>query len=61
MALERPLVALLQEHGTDQAVDRRLVGGKVPMMLVRRLISPLRRSNGLVLWSFPQRPLGKDM
>src|SRR3984893_7944632 len=33
--------------------------GKMPTTSVRRLISPLRRSNGLVLWIFGRWSLGK--
>src|SRR5215470_11397743 len=35
--------------------------GKMPTTSVRRLISPLRRSSGLVLWIFGRWSLGKLM
>ncbi len=52
--LQGPLVALLQQHGAHQPGDRLVVG-------VRRLISALSRSSGLVEWICSQWALGKSM
>jgi len=50
-ALNRPFVILFEQQSADEAGDGALVG-EVPTTSVRRLISPLRRSSGLMEWTF---------
>lgn len=48
VALHGPLFSLRHKYGSDQSTDRGSFG-KTPTTSVRRLISSLRRSMGLVL------------
>jgi hypothetical protein len=50
-ALDGPFVVLIEQDGADEACDCLFVGEE-SMTSVRRLISPLTRSNGLVEWIF---------
>jgi hypothetical protein len=59
-SLYSPFVVLFEQDGADEADDG-VVVGKDPTTSVRRLISPLRRSIGLVLWSLTRCSLGKVM
>ena len=46
--LHGPLIILFEQQGTDESDDGDLIG-EMPTTSLRRLISPLRRSSGLVL------------
>ena len=59
-ALDGPFIVLLEEQGANQAGDRGLVGEDADTSL-RRLISPLRRSSGLVECSLARCWAGKPM
>jgi hypothetical protein len=48
-ALHGPLIILFEQQRPDKSDDGSLIG-KIPTTSLRRLISPLRRSSGLVLW-----------
>ena len=62
-----PDLNLLVLHGPDRRQrfgeddDGRVLHGRVPTTSVLRLISPLRRSIGFVLWSLVRCSLGKVM
>jgi hypothetical protein len=59
-ALHRPFVILFEQDGADETDDSVLVG-KMPTTSVRRLISPLRRSIGLVECSLVRWAGGKPI
>jgi hypothetical protein len=57
-ALDGPFIVLFEQQGADQAGDGVLVGEDATTS-VRRLISPLRRSSGLMEWIFGRWSFGK--